>query len=123
MPIRIDSTPDARIAEMRDGFLQDAADLWDKQQERFTTLLETSDAKAVKLTFTATIDFSDSEATMETDLGFGQRFKDKRTRTFGDPDQQTMPTILNGDEHESAEEQPKRRGRKPKAQEEAVAAE
>lgn len=92
MPIK-NETPDPRVAEMREGFIEDCADLWDKNQERFMALLNSSDAKAVKLTFSTLIDFSESEANMETEIGYGQRFKDKRKRQFGDPNQAELPEI------------------------------
>src|SRR5688500_1359674 len=94
MPIANDS-PDFDLHAMRAAFLEDAGDLWDKQSGKFTALLESSEDKQVKLTFAVTIDASESEAQLEVDLGFGQRFKDKRTRTFGDPKQ---PTLFSTDQ-------------------------
>lgn len=92
MPIK-NEMPDPRLAEMRTAFLEDSGDLWDNNQDRFMALLNNSELKAVKLTFTATIDRSESEAGLEVDMGYGQRFKDKRKRTFGDPNQAELPGI------------------------------
>lgn len=97
MPLK-NEKPDPRLNEMREGFLADAADLWDKNQDRFLALLNSSEQHAVKLTFTATLDLSQSEACMDVEIGYGQRFKDKRTRAFTDPNQETMkfPSGGNG---------------------------
>lgn len=108
MPIK-NPTPDVRMDDMKCEFLKHAADLWDKQAEKFMSLLASSDDKKVKLTWGATLDFSESEASLEVNLGFGKRYTDSRKSTFGDPNQGELPidpegseTSVNGDatEHE-----------------------
>ena len=91
MPIKHQSLGTIEPDELKEAFLEECAELWDKNQDRFLTLADQSTDKAVKLTFGATLDFNDSGPSLEVDLGFGQRFKDKRTRTFGDPNQSELP--------------------------------
>jgi hypothetical protein len=92
MPMKNESA-DPRMTEMRQGFLDDCADLWDNNQDRFMALLKNSDKQAVNLTFTATIDMSETEAMMEVDMRYGKPYKDRRTRTFGDPNQLEISDI------------------------------
>lgn len=86
MPIK-NNTPDSRIAEMRERFLEACGDLWDVNQDRFMALLNSSEQRAVKLTFGVAIDMSESKAAMDVEIGYGQRYKDKRVCSFDDPDQ------------------------------------
>jgi hypothetical protein len=121
MPIKHESSVPS--SEMRAAFLEAAGELWDKNAERFLTLADQSTDKAVKLSFAATLDFNDSEPSMEVDLSFGQRFKDKRTLTFGNPnqpeflDRSNTPVPFPGAGEGSGQEPPaepekKKRGRK-----------
>jgi hypothetical protein len=135
MPL-INETPEMSIEmlmEMREGFLNHAGDLWEKQSEKILSMLNNSDDKDVNLGFACKLKFKNSEATMEVDLGYGKRYKDKRSQTFknpnydGDPAQEKLPLgdHRNGEEelegtpaaeaNGEAETEPKRRGRKKAA--------
>lgn len=100
-------TPDARMTEMRDAFLQHAKDLWDQHESEFSTVLQEAEAKKLRLTFSATLDFTESKALMETNMSFSQVVKDKRTAEFDDPN----ALRLDGIEEHVLEEVEKKRSR------------
>lgn len=56
-------------------------------------VLEDAESRKVNLTFTATLDFSESTAKLETQIRFSQVVKDKKQDDFDDPNQAKLPGI------------------------------
>lgn len=81
----------ARLKDMLDTFLEDAAELWKKNQDRFMTVLEESESKKVKVNFAVSLDFSESSAVLGTAMRFSEVFTDERSHTFEDPNQEQIP--------------------------------
>lgn len=92
MPVKHTKEPDPSIPVIRDAFQKQSLDMFDVNADRFMGLLNASQDKCVKLTFTLSIDTMDSETKVDVGLGFGQRYTDKRTTTIPDPSQLTMFT-------------------------------
>lgn len=81
------ATPPAnqRLSDMKEKFLERAAELWDMHIEDAMTILESSESKKFNLTFHAKLDFSESTAKLETEISFSQQHRDRRQDDFEDP--------------------------------------
>lgn len=101
---------DARLNDIQERFLERAQELWDLHEGEFMQVLEDAESRKVNLTFTATLDFSESTAKLETQIRFSQVVKDKKQDDFDDPNQTKLPGI----DPKDAEDKPAKRGRKPK---------
>jgi hypothetical protein len=104
---------EARMEEVRDKFLQRAAELWDKHQAEFSTVLENAESHCLNITFTAALDFSESAAKLETKQSFSEVHRDSTEDTFDDPSQPALGQIAA--EAAAAGPAPKKRGRSRKA--------
>ena len=102
--------PDARLAEIRDRFVERTGELWDLHEEEFMKVLEDSESRAVNLSFSATLDFSESTAKLETKIRFSQVITDEKQDDFDDPSQPRLP--LDGLETKAAVNGPPPRKRK-----------
>jgi hypothetical protein len=100
---------DARMKDIKEAFLEHAADLWDKHETEFTVVLDESELRKMNLTFSAELDFSESTAKLNTTMRFSQVMKDKRTADFDDPNQPHLPAM------EDAGKKKKGRGKKEAA--------
>lgn len=84
---------DARLNDIQERFLERAQELWDLHENEFMQVLEDSETRKVNLTFTGTLDFSESTAKLETQIRFSQVVKDKKQDDFDDPNQAKLPGI------------------------------
>lgn len=89
MPVKHE--PDPRVADMKDTFLQQAAELWEQHRERFLRYLEEAETRKLNLSFKAALDFTESAASLETTISYSQVVKDRRTADFDNPNQQQLP--------------------------------
>lgn len=89
---------DARLNEIQERFLERAQELWDLHENEFMAVLEDSESRKVNLSFTGTLDFSESTAKLETTIRFSQVVKDKKQDDFDDPNQAKLPGIDPKDE-------------------------
>lgn len=84
---------DARLAEIQETFIERVSELWDLHESEFMQVLEDAESRKMALTFTATLDFSESTAKLETQIRFSQVVKDKKQDDFDDPNQPKLPGI------------------------------
>jgi len=84
---------DARIEDIRDKFLERAAEMWDVHEDEFMKVLEDSESKRVNLTFKAELDFSESTAKLKSVMSFSQVMTDRKEDDFEDPNQQRLPGL------------------------------
>jgi|SRR6185369_9588986 len=89
MPIK-NEVQNLNRAESKEALLASIAELWDAQEDRVIGLLGASEDSSVTLNFQGIIDASDSEPSVEVRIGFGQRYKDKRQRMLGNPNQPAL---------------------------------
>ncbi len=94
-------TPDADMQRMRVSFMNQAGELWDKHQDKFSEIMEEGEDRCIKLNFGATLDFTESKASLETTIGYSQVFKDKRSEQFDDPNQ---PSLFEANGHTNGDD-------------------
>lgn len=83
--------PDKRLRDMKEKFLDRAAELWKKHESEFVEILDESESHKLNLSFSAKLDFSESSAVLDTTLSFSQVMTDKTSDTFDDPNQGKLP--------------------------------
>jgi hypothetical protein len=84
--------------KMREQFMADVAELWDEHFKKFFAVVDDSESKTVNVTFRGTIDLSESAAQLDTTIAFSEVFKDKRSHTFEDPNQEQLAIEDEADE-------------------------
>lgn len=76
--------------EAVEAIIEEVRDLLAKQGDRILNLTASSEDNTAKLSIPVTIDCSESEPLITVEIGFGQRYKDKRQRTLGNPNQPAL---------------------------------
>lgn len=86
--------PTAKVLkEMKDVFLEQVGDLWQKNMKDAVAIIEESETPKIRVNFGVTLDFSESTAQMKTSIQFTKSFTDERVKDFEDPDQMPLPDI------------------------------
>jgi hypothetical protein len=108
---------DARLADIQERFAQRINELWEAHETEFMTVLEDAESRKVRVTFAATLDFSESTAKLQTGISFSQVVKDHKDDDFDDPNQTKLPGVDEVAKATGKDGKPKpavKRGRKPK---------
>jgi hypothetical protein len=80
--------------DMRDKFIANAAELWDKHWGEAVAIVKEAEEKKVTLNYKAMIDFTESKPMLTTRIAFSQAFTDETTTEFEDPDQMPLPGMF-----------------------------
>lgn len=121
MPIK--KSNEVMMEEAKTVFLQRAGELWDEWQERIQEVIENSEGKKINVCFKASLDFSESVASVDTSISFSETVTDTRHNDIDPPEQQQIPgtereSLVRVVPHESEEEEPK--PKKPRKKKEAA---
>lgn len=76
---------------MKRCLLEQVADMFEANREKFMEPVEEGEAPMVALTFNVRMSFPGKKAALETRLGYNHPRKDSRAAEFDDPDQGTLP--------------------------------
>lgn len=103
MPIK--KSNEVMMGEAKTVFLQRAGELWDEWQERIQEVIENSEGKKINVGFKASLDFSESVASVDTSISFSETVTDTRHNDIDPPEQQQIPgtereALRRGDEND-----------------------
>lgn len=71
--------------DMLEKFIEHVTKLWKQHFIEAKTILDESESSAIKLNFTAKMDFSESEAKLESTIRFSEVHTDSKDATFDNP--------------------------------------
>lgn len=72
-------------------FLMRAGELWGEWSERIQEVIENSEGKKINLSFKASMDFSESVASVDTTISFSETVTDSRHNDIDPPEQLQVP--------------------------------
>lgn len=103
------------MKEAKEIFLLRAGELWQEWSDRIKEIIEKSEGKKINLSFKASMDFSESVASVDTTISFSETVTDSRHNDIDPPEQLQIPGTereslvrVETNEDEQEEPQPKK---------------